>query len=128
MALVNYGFRISIEKDAGESSNFSNDEYVNAGADIVYTKEENVFKAEVIIKSGPINPNEISLLHTNQIVFSPVLLPNQTKNMVKSMMEKHITAIAFEYVKGDYNTYPFMRSMSEIAEILHSYSCEIFKQ
>lgn len=113
-ALVNYGFRISIEKDAGESSNFSNDEYVNAGADIVYTKED-VFKAEVIIKSGPINPNEISLLHTNQIVFSPVLLPNQTKNMVKSMMEKRITAIAFEYVKGDYNTYPFMRSMSEIA-------------
>ncbi len=113
-ALVNYGFRISIEKDAGENANFSNDEYLNAGADVVFAKED-VFKAEVILKSGPINPSEISLLHTNQVVLSPILLPNQTKNMVKTMMEKRITAIAYEYVKGDYNTYPFMRSMSEIA-------------
>ena len=113
-ALVNYGFRISIEKDAGESSNFSNDEYLNAGADVVFTKDD-IFKAELILKSGPINPNEISLLHSNQIILSPILLPNQTKNMVKTMMEKRITAIAFEYVKGDYSTYPFMRSMSEIA-------------
>ena len=26
-----------------------------------------------------------------------------------------MTALAFEYIKGDYDTYPFMRSMSEIA-------------
>ncbi len=113
-ALVNYGFRISIEKDAGVSANFSNEEYLKAGADIIFSKED-VFKAELILKSGPINPSEISLLHSNQVIFSPILLPNQTKNMVKTMMEKRITAIAFEYVKGDYNTYPFMRSMSEIA-------------
>lgn len=113
-ALVNYGFKISIEKDAGINANFSNEQYIEAGADVVYTKED-VFKADTILKSGPINPNEISLLHSNQIVFSPILLPNQTKNMMKCMMEKRITALAFEYVKGDYNTYPFMRSMSEIA-------------
>ena len=113
-ALVNYGFRVVVEKDAGENSNFSNEEYVQAGADIVYTKED-VFKAETIIKSGPINPAEIRLLQTNQTIFSPILLPNQTKSNLKSLMEKRVTAIAFEYVKGDYNTYPFMRSMSEIA-------------
>ncbi|HUM51493.1 MAG TPA: alanine dehydrogenase [Chitinophagales bacterium] len=113
-ALVNYGFRVVVEKDAGENSNFSNEEYVQAGADIVYTKED-VFKAETIIKSGPINPAEIRLLQNNQTIFSPILLPNQTKSNLKSLMEKRVTAIAFEYVKGDYNTYPFMRSMSEIA-------------
>ena len=113
-ALVNYGFRVVVEKDAGENSNFTNEEYVQAGADIVYTKED-VFKAETIIKSGPINPAEIRLLQNNQTIFSPILLPNQTKSNLKSLMEKRVTAIAFEYVKGDYNTYPFMRSMSEIA-------------
>ncbi|MDB5226813.1 MAG: alanine dehydrogenase [Bacteroidota bacterium] len=113
-ALVNYGFRIVIEKDAGEKSNFSNEEYLEAGADVVFSKEE-VFKADAIIKSGPINAGEISLLHSHQIIISPILLPNQTKNMIKCMMEKRITAIAFEYVKGDYNSYPIMRSMSEIA-------------
>lgn len=113
-ALVNYGFRITIEKDAGENSNFSNEEYISAGADVVFSKED-VFKADTILKSGPITQSEINLLHHNQLIFSPILLPNQTKNMVKCMMEKRVTAIAFEYVKGDYGTYPFMRSMSEIA-------------
>jgi alanine dehydrogenase len=113
-ALINYGFRITIEKDAGLNSNFCNEEYMQAGADIVFSKED-VFKADVIIKSCPLNPADISLMHNHQIVFSPILLPSQTKTMIKAMMEKRITAIAFEYVKGDYNTYPFMRSMSEIA-------------
>lgn len=113
-ALVNYGFRITIEKDAGINANFSNEQYMEAGADVVFSKED-VFKAEIILKAAPICPSEISLLQNHQIVFSPILLPNQNKSSIKSMMEKHITALAFEYVKGDYNTYPFMRSMSEIA-------------
>lgn len=113
-ALVNYGFRIVLEKDAGEKSNFSNEEYLNAGAEILFSKED-VFKADVILKAGPVNSAEISLLHSHQVLISPILLPHQTKNMIKCMMEKRVTAIAFEYVKGDYNTYPFMRSMSEIA-------------
>ncbi|MEZ5027076.1 MAG: alanine dehydrogenase [Chitinophagales bacterium] len=113
-ALINYGCRISIERDAGIHSHFSNEDYINSGADIVYAKED-VYKAELIIKSAPINAKEISLLQRNQILFSPILLPAQTKTMFKSMMEKRITALAFEYVRGDYNTFPFMRSMSEIA-------------
>ncbi len=113
-ALINYGFRVAIEKDAGTASHFSDEEYVRAGADVVYTKED-VYKADIIVKSGPLSPNDITLLHPGQMIFSPILLPTQTKSMVKSMMEKRITAIAFEYVKGDYGTYPFMRSMSEIA-------------
>lgn len=59
---------------------------MNAGADVVFTKDD-VFKADTILKSGPINAGEISLLHSNQIIFSPILLPNQTKSMIKSMME-----------------------------------------
>ena len=113
-ALVNFGFRITIEKDAGANSNFSDEEYIQAGADIVFNKED-VFKADAIIKSGPINPREVALMANHQVIFSPILLPIQTKSALKSMMEKRITAIAFEYVRGDYDTFPFMRSMSEIA-------------
>lgn len=113
-ALVNYGFRISIEKNAGINSNFSDEDYLKAGADIIFSKED-VYKADIILKSAPLNSNEVSLLQKNQIIFSPILLPSQNKLMLKSMMDKRITALAFEYVRGDYNTYPFMRSMSEIA-------------
>lgn len=113
-ALVNYGCRITLEKGAGEYAHFGDEEYLAAGADIVHSKEE-VFKSSVILKSAPMNAAEISLLHNNQIVISPILLPHQTKNMFKCMSDKRVTAIAFEYVKGDYNSFPFMRSMSEIA-------------
>jgi alanine dehydrogenase len=112
--LVNYGFRVAVEKGAGEESNFNDDEFIEAGADIKYTKED-VFHADLILKSAPISAEEIPLLRQNQVIFSPILLPKQQKSQIKSMMDKRITAIAFEYVKDDYNTFPVMRSMSEIA-------------
>ncbi len=113
-ALVNYGSRVVIEKGAGESSHFPDEEYIEAGADIKYSKQD-VFSADLILKTGPIGAEEVSMLHQNQVLFSPILLPKLAKAHLKSMMEKRVTALAFEYVKGDYNSYPIMRSMSEIA-------------
>jgi alanine dehydrogenase len=34
---------------------------------------------------------------------------------IKSLMERNVTALAFEYLKDDFNTFPMVRSMSEIA-------------
>lgn len=112
--LVNRGNRIVIESGAGVASGFSDQDYIQVGADIVFSKEE-VFKASTIIKSTPINVEEIPLLLPNQVLVSPILLPKLNVSTLKHIIEKKVTALAFEYIKGDYDTYPFMRSMSEIA-------------
>lgn len=112
--LVNQGHRVLIEYGAGESANFDDEEYLNAGADMAYSKED-VFKAGILLKCAPLLPEEISLLHAGQVLFSPVLLPGMLKSTIKGMMEKKVTALSYEYIKSDYNHYPFTRSMGEIA-------------
>jgi alanine dehydrogenase len=113
-ALVNLGCKVSIENEAGLEANFGNDEYIDAGAKICYSKEE-VYEANTIIKAAPIDATELSLLHRKQTIISPILLPSLNKNTIKNMMEKGITALAYEYIKSEQNIFPFIRSMSEIA-------------
>jgi alanine dehydrogenase len=105
---------VLIEYGAGENANFDDEEYLNAGADMAYSKED-VFKAGILLKCAPLLPEEISLLHGGQVIFSPVLLPGMLKSTIKGMMEKKVTALSYEYIKSDYNHYPFTRSMGEIA-------------
>jgi len=112
-SLVNYGCKVSIEHNAGAAANFSDKAYIEVGADIVYKKEE-VFRMNTILKSAPISSGELDLLQNKQTVIAPILLPSMTKNCIKTLMNKKITALAFEYIKGDYHTFPIMHSMSEI--------------
>lgn len=112
-SLVGYGCKIFIEKDAGLAANFSNEAYIEAGANMVYSKED-VFNADTIIKAAPISAKELNLLKPKQTVIAPLIIPSLQKNCIKTLMNKRITALAYEYIKGDYETFPFMRSMSEI--------------
>jgi alanine dehydrogenase len=113
-SLVSYGYQVTIEKDAGIAANFDNEAYMEAGAHIVFSKED-VFQANIIVKTAPVSPKELSLLQPKQTIISPILLPTLNKHSIKTMMDKRITALAFEYMKESaYNTFPVMRSMSEI--------------
>ena len=58
-SLVGIGYRIIIETKAGEKSNFTDQELSEAGAEIVYSKEE-VYQGEVILK---VAPPTLSLIH-----------------------------------------------------------------
>lgn len=112
--LVLQGHRVLIEQGAGMEANFEDEEYLNAGADIAYHKED-IFKAGIILKSAPVSPEECAMLQGHQVIISPILLPKLHKSLLKSMMEKKVTALAYEYIKSEYHHYPFSRSMGEIA-------------
>jgi alanine dehydrogenase len=115
--LSDLGHRIVIESSAGEASNFNDNDYISAGAQIVHNKEE-VYAADLLLKAAPISEEELSLLHKHQIIISPLFQPKLTKAKLKSLMDKKITALAFEFIKGENNIYPFIRTLSEIAGYL----------
>lgn len=113
-ALSAMGHRIGIETGAGDGANFTNKEYAEAGADVLSSREE-VYKAEIILHTTPPSMEDIALMTPQQVLISPILLPKLTEQQLKGLSEKRITALAFEYIKGEYDTFPFIRSMSEIA-------------
>ncbi len=112
--LVSRGNEVIIESEAGVSSFFSDMDYSKAGASIVFTTEE-VYKAHVIVKVSPVPADDLKHLKPGQIIFSVLNLPNLEESYLRTLLEKKITCIAFEYLKDSIGNLPIVRSMSEIA-------------
>lgn len=112
--LTNNGHRLVIESKAGEASRFSDKDYSEAGARIVYDKKE-VYEADILIKVAPPSAQDMELMHNNQTIISPLHLPTLKKEIITQLISKQVTALAFEYIQDESNTYSFVRCMSEIA-------------
>lgn len=115
-SLVNHGHQIVIESDAGAASNFSNHSFSEAGAEIAYSKET-VFNANIILKVAPLTLEEIEYLKPNQIVISPIHLPTLTADYIYRLKQKRVIALAWEYIKDESDTFPLVRTLSEMAGI-----------
>lgn len=112
--LVSNGHQVVLEHHAGEGSHFRDKDYSEAGARIVYEKSE-VFKAPILVKSAPVVEEDLPHLQLNQVIISPIHLSVLKREWLQKMMEKKITAVSFENLKDDSDSYPIVRSMSEIA-------------
>jgi len=108
------GHRIVIETGAGNGSNFSDKEYSDAGAKISYTTEE-AFKCNIILKVAPPTEKEIGYINPQAILISSLQLKTQNKEYFEHLTKKRITAVAFDYIKDELDSYPIVKSLSEIA-------------
>lgn len=113
-ALCANGHRIVVETGAGDGASFSDKEYSDAGAKISYQVEE-AFKCNIVLKVAPPTEDEIAHLLPQAIIISSLQLKTQTKKYFDCLAKKRITAIAFDYIKDEQNTYPIVKSLSEIA-------------
>ena len=112
--LTNIGHKIVIEAGAGLGANYTNDDYIQAGAKITNDRKE-IFKNQHIVKVGPFLSDEISLLHNNQTIISALHITAQSKNNIEELINKKTTAIAFEYYNDKNNFNPIVHLMSEIS-------------
>lgn len=112
--LVSYGHTIRIESGAGEAAKFTDNNYSEAGAEISRDPAE-VYKAELILKVEPPTIKELDMMHSNQTLISALQLPIQPKDFLRKLIEKRVTAIAYDYIKDEDGIFPIVRAMSEIA-------------
>lgn len=112
--LVANGNQVTVEHNAGEGSHYKDQDYAEAGAQIVYDRSA-VFQCPILVKSAPPVEEDMPLLQLNQTIISPIHLSALKKEYIEKMIEKRITALSFENFKDDSGTYPIVRSMSEIA-------------
>ena len=112
--LIANGHRVLVETGAGENANFNDNDYSETGAEIAYETSE-IYKADIILKVTPPNDHEIDLMKHKQILFSALQLTVQPKSALKKLMDKKITAIAWDYIEDEGGSFPVIRSMGEIA-------------
>ena len=111
--LVANGHEVLMEHNAGEGSRYSDMDYSEAGAKIVFDKEE-VYKCPILVKTAPPVEADIPFLQMNQTIISPLHLTALEKGLMEKLMAKKITALAIENIKDENQNYPILRSMGEI--------------
>ena len=112
--LIANGHRVLVETGAGQNANFNDNDYSEIGAEIAYDTSE-IYKADIILKVTPPNEHEINMMRHKQTLFSALQLTVQPKSALKKLMEKKITAIAWDYIEDEGGSFPVIRSMGEIA-------------
>ena len=108
------GHSITIESGAGRNANFSDIQFSEAGAQIVYSNKE-VYECETILKIDPPTLAEIELMKPGQLLISALQINQLDSVLLRKLMEKKINAMAYEYLEDDGGTRPIIRAMSEIA-------------
>ena len=93
--LLGLGYDVVVEKGAGESASFRNEEYAAAGASIVGA--EDAWGSDVVLRVNPPTENEISRLADGATLIS-MLSPGLRPELVEALAARPITALALDAV------------------------------
>ncbi len=112
--LVGHGHQVMVEHHAGIGIDFTDDDYSQAGAEIVELAVEIFARAEMIVKVKEPQAVERAMLRQDQILFTYLhLAPDlpQTEDLIKSKA----VCIAYETVTANNGSLPLLAPMSEVA-------------
>lgn len=113
-SLVNAGHRVLVESNAGIAAHYSDNQYSEAGAEII-KESAAIFQCDVIIKVSPPTGEEIDMMRGRQVLLSSLNLAGLNETHFRKLSSKKLTALAYEYVKDKEGNFPVIRAMSEIA-------------
>ncbi|WP_108650416.1 alanine dehydrogenase [Dongshaea marina] len=112
--LTSHGHSVFVETQAGSGIGFSDDDYRQAGAEILGTAQEVFANAEMIVKVKEPQAVERAMLRPDQILFTYLhLAPDlpQTEELINS----NAVCIAYETVTDNHGGLPLLAPMSEVA-------------
>jgi len=113
-AMVKAGHQVVIEKNAGVGSGFSDDDYRQAGAEVLQDARAVFQTADMIMKVKEPLPPEYDLFSEGQVLFTYLHLAPEPE-LTRLLMKKKIVAIAYETVQLDDGSLPLLMPMSEVA-------------
>jgi alanine dehydrogenase len=113
--LAGFGATVYVERNAGAQSYFTDQEYQEAGAAIVYSPEELIMRSDVVSKIAPPTLDELSMLREGQTLFAAYHLAISKKQIIEKLLEKKVTAIAHELIENAQGELPVVQTMAEIA-------------
>lgn len=112
--VVSHGHSVYIETQAGSGIGFSDQDYIDAGAQILPTAANVFAESEMIVKVKEPQAIERAMLREGQILFTYLHLapdPAQTEDLIRSKA----ICIAYETVTDNHGRLPLLAPMSEVA-------------
>ncbi|WP_342540236.1 alanine dehydrogenase [Heyndrickxia sp. FSL K6-6286] len=111
--LLNAGHKVIIETNAGLGSGFTNEEYKQAGAEIIESASDVWAKSDMIMKVKEPLSSEYNYFRKGLILFTYLHLAAEPE-LTKALVDSEVIAIAYETVTVN-RTLPLLSPMSEVA-------------
>jgi alanine dehydrogenase len=113
--LVEKGHKVYVQAGAGIKAGYSNEEYVDQGADIVFTKDEIFGRSDVVLNISPLDEEECGLVKKDQILLGFHHLAVARRENLEELLAKKVSILGYEIFQQDNRGLPFIESLSEIA-------------
>lgn len=110
--LVCAGHHVAVQKAAGEGSGFTDQAYVSAGAALVDTAD--AWDVDLVVKVKEPLEQEYHFLN-KQIIFTFFHLAGVTKTLTQVLLDKGVTAVAYETLEDARGKLPLLAPMSAVA-------------
>lgn len=108
------GHRVLVQSKAGDASGFIDDDYENAGAEIVHTADEVWAMADMIMKVKEPIAEEYPKCRAGQLIFTYFHFAS-SEPLTHAMIASGAICLAYETVEQADGTLPLLVPMSEVA-------------
>ncbi len=112
-ALVEAGHTVLVEQSAGVGSFFEDQDYVEAGAEIVDAQTK-VWDVDMVIKVKEPLKEEYDFFREGLVLFTYLHLANEPE-LTEALIKNKVVAIAYETVQLADRSLPLLTPMSEVA-------------
>ncbi len=116
--LASAGHTCSIEKDAGRGAGFADIEYERAGGRIVYSGEEAYGRADLVVKVAKPTREEAEWLRQGSTLMGFMHLAIGRRDRVESLLEREVTAIAYETIQAENGSLPVLAPLSHLGGLM----------
>lgn len=113
-SLIEAGHAVLIEKGAGLGSGMSDEEYIQAGGEIIGSPDEVFQKSDMIVKVKEPLEAEYDRFKKEQLLFTYLHLA-PVPDLTQFLLKKKIAGIAYETIEDDQGNLPLLTPMSEVA-------------
>ncbi len=108
------GHLVIVEHDAGNMAGFADETYEQAGARIVFSTEEVYGRVDLVLKVSRPTEDEMAYMQPGSALAGLLHLPSARQSRIKLLLDKKITAIAWEQVQETDGSLPVLRPLSQI--------------
>lgn len=105
---------VIVQSNAGKLAGFSDDEFRDAGAEIVYSREEIVKTSDVLLKISTITVDDCDLFKEEQIVFGFLHLAVSTSEVLQHVVSRKLTLVGYEVIEDEEGRHPILKPISDI--------------
>lgn len=113
-ALVEAGHQVLVHSGAGVKSTLLDAEYEEFGAEIVPSAADVWKRADLIVKVKEPQPSEYEFLRPGLALFTYLHLA-PLPELTEKLLEKRVTAVAYETIREKDGSLPLLTPMSEVA-------------